>query len=121
MSTDEPGPAPETTGLEELAELAADADSSTRLARAAGDDPHVRGALAALRATRDELSRLAETPSGEPTIPSDVAAVLNISLEWEVLARVRDRTPTTGTATGTGSPSMPGEGTTPRPDRVEDG
>jgi hypothetical protein len=118
MRTDDPGPVPETTGLEELAELDADAGSSTRLARAAGDDPHIRGALAALRATRDELSRLADTPSGEPAIPSDVAAVLNISLEWEVLARVRARTP--ANRTGTGSPATPGEGTTPASVRVED-
>jgi hypothetical protein len=91
MSSEDPTPAPEAAAVEELAELDADDGTSASLARAAGGDPHTLGVLAALRATRDELSRLAEVPPGEPAMPSDVAAVLNISLEWEVLARAQRR------------------------------
>jgi hypothetical protein len=78
MSTDEPPP--EVGGVDELAELGADA---------AGSDPHTLEVLAALRATKEELSRLADIPPGESAMPADVAAVLSISLEWEVLARAQ--------------------------------
>ncbi len=90
MSTDDP--APETAAWE-LTELAANAGdlASALPAGATSGDPDTLHVLAALRATREELARLAEVPAGEPAMPSDVAAVLNISLEWEVLARAQRR------------------------------